>query len=99
MKRGEVRIGARKMVGDDLGCLFVRPRPGSGAGCVAAVSGSGMAGLRLANRLPYFQRGRHYPDCIVLDSSCWSKGAEGIRAAGFFGVDWGVESGEFVWEE
>jgi poly(3-hydroxybutyrate) depolymerase len=30
VKRGAVRLGEREIKGKDLGCLFVRPRPGSG---------------------------------------------------------------------
>ncbi|HEU4752485.1 MAG TPA: prolyl oligopeptidase family serine peptidase, partial [Armatimonadota bacterium] len=42
ISRGHVRIGARDLTGDDLACLFIRPRPGSGKASVAAVSGSGL---------------------------------------------------------
>ena len=99
VKRGEVRVGDRTFKGDDLACLCVRPRPGSDAACVAFVSGSGMLGMRLTDRLPSLTGGPAFPDCVVLDPTSLSKGAEGVRAAGFFGLDWGLESGEFVWKE
>ena len=48
--------------------------------------------------------------CIILTSNAqaggesgWNepivleKGMEGVRAAGFFGEDWGVASGDFSW--
>jgi dienelactone hydrolase len=99
VRRGRVRVGDREESGDDLGCLFLRPRPGSDRACVAAVAGSGMAGLRLTERLPYFTSGVAYPDCLVLGAESLREGSDGVRAAGFFGTDWGVASGEFVWRK
>ena len=97
--RGSISIGERTIEGDDLACLFIRPRPGSDVACVGAVTGSGPAGMRLTDRLPYFVSGVAYPDCIVLGPEILARGPLGVRAAGFFGLDWSVERGEFVWGE
>ncbi len=97
--RGAVRIGGRRIVGHDLACLFVRPRPGSSVACVAVVAGTGPAGRRLTDTLPYLQAGFSLPDCCVLSSRVLTDGGRGIRAAGFFGDDWSVERGEFLWQE
>jgi hypothetical protein len=97
VRRGVVRVGERETKGDDLACLLVRPRPGSDRALVGAVSGTGLAGLRLTDRMPYFLAGVGYPDCIVLGADTLTRGAEGVRVAGFFGTDWGVASGEWVW--
>jgi pimeloyl-ACP methyl ester carboxylesterase len=100
VRRGVVRVGDREEKSDDredLACLFVRPRPGSDRALVGAVSGTGLAGLRLTDRMPYFLAGVGYPDCIVLGADTLSRGVEGVRVAGFFGADWGVASGEWVW--
>jgi pimeloyl-ACP methyl ester carboxylesterase len=99
VSRGRVTVGDRAEKGDDLACLFLWPRPGSDRACVAAVAGSGLPGMRLTERLPYFVSGVGYPDCLVLGAESLSKGGEGVRAAGFFGNDWGVASGEFVWRK
>ena len=95
--RGQVKIGSRTISGDDLACLFVRPRPGSDRASVAAVSGSGLTGLRLTERLPYFSSGVAYPDCLVLRAKAPGKSSPEFVAAGYFGADWDVESGEFAW--
>ncbi len=101
--RGGVNIAGRRLDGDDLACLFIRPRPGSDVACVAAVSGTGPIGMRLAERLPYFVSGVHYPDCIVVGPEMLTDAADGgvagIRVAGIFGVDWSVEGGDFAWRE
>jgi len=97
VRRGEIKIGARPLAGDDLACVFLRPRPGSDVACVAIVSGSGIRGMRLTDRLPYFLAGLAYPDCTVIGPEMLTEGSAGIRMAGFFGQDWSVDKGEWVW--
>ncbi|MHB8520882.1 MAG: carboxylesterase family protein [Limisphaerales bacterium] len=97
--RGAVRVGDRELRGDDLACLFLRPNRRSDHTLVGGVSGSGLAGLRLTERLPYFIAGLGYPDCIVIGPDMLTKGIDGVRGAGFFGPDWSVGSGEFAWRE
>jgi poly(3-hydroxybutyrate) depolymerase len=95
-ERGRCRIDKREQSGDDLGALFVRPRPGSDLAMVGVVTGTGPAGMRLTDRLPYFVSGIGYPDLIVLTPTTLVQGSAGIRAAGFFGLDWQVATGDFV---
>lgn len=95
--RGAVRIGKRELSGDDLACLFLQPLPKTRTALVGVVSGTGMPGLRLTERVAYFISGAGFPDCLVIDSSMLLHGATGLRAAGFFGEDWGVADGEFAW--
>ena len=97
VRRGEIKVGSRSSAGDDQACLFLRPRPGSAVACVAVVSGSGVTGMRLADRLPYFLSGVEYPDVTVIGSEMLKQGSKGVRVAGFFGLDWSVDSGEFAW--
>ena len=99
VRRGRLKVGEREEAGNDLACLFVRPRPGSDTALVGAVSGTGVAGLRRTDRLPYFVSGVGYPDWVVLDGTSWTRGVEGIRGAGYFGLDWEVESGESAWRK
>jgi hypothetical protein len=95
---GAVRIGGREITGRDLACLFVRPRPGSARALVGVVGGTGPVGMRLTDRMPYFVSGVEYPDLMVLGPESLERGSEGVRAAGFFGQDWRVETGEFAWK-
>lgn len=99
VRSGLVRVGNRELAGSDLACLFVRPRPDSDRAMVGVVAGSGLSGMRATNQLGYFVSGTGYPDCLVLDSEFLSRGGAGIRAAGFFGLDWSVDNGEFAWQE
>ena len=82
-----------------MSCLFLRSRPGSDVACVGVVSGTGVAGLKLAERVSYFLAGVAFPDCTVFGPEALTVGAEGARAAGFFGEDWSVEGVEFLWRD
>lgn len=97
VNRGQIKIGERVLNGNDLACLFLRPRPGSDVACVAVVSGSGVPGMMLANRLNYFLSGVAYPDCTVIGPEMLRQGTKGVRVAGFFGNDWSVDHGDFAW--
>ncbi len=97
--RDSVQIGGRSLSGEGLACLFLRPRPGSSTACVGVVSGTGMKGFRLTDRLPYFVSGVAYPDLFVLDDQSLIHGFDGVRAAGYFGGDWSVDAGEILFRE
>lgn len=96
VRRGVVEIGKRRDSGDDLACLFVRPRPGSDRASVGVVGGTGLPGLRLTDRLPYFISGVGYPDYLALSTDVLTRGEEAAIEAGFFGTDWRLKSAEFV---
>jgi len=94
---GKVTIGDRTLEGDNLACLFLRPRPNSDIAAVGVIGGTGLPGMRLTDRLPLFVSGVGYPDCVVFGTDSPVDGLGGIRAAGFFGADWSVKQGEFNW--
>jgi hypothetical protein len=99
IQRGRLRMGEREMVGDDLGCLFLYPRPDHAEALVGVVAGTGPTGMRLTNRIAYFVSGVGLPDCVVFTPAVLEKGTEGVRAAGYFGPDWQVSTGEFASRE
>jgi len=94
--RGAVKVGDRAMTGDDLACLFCFPRHDSAAAYVAVVCGTGLTGMRLTDRAPYFISGTPFPDLLVWTPDVLLKGTAGVRAAGFFGNDWSVSKGDFA---
>ena len=99
VRRGQVQIGQRTVSGDDLACLFIQPRSGSDRAAVGVVAGSGLVGLRLTQRLLYFTSGVAYPDCLLLRAPSQAENESGLLAAGYFGADWDVGSGEFAWRD
>ena len=99
VKNGKIQIGKKTIKGKDLACLFIYPRAGSELASVATVSGTGIAGMRLTNTRSYLYAGSAFPDCLIFSSDVIKKSADGVLAAGFFGLDWKVDSGEFVWSD
>jgi pimeloyl-ACP methyl ester carboxylesterase len=99
VKRDGITIGARRLEGDDIGCYFVRPRPASDIAMVGVVAGTGTAGMKAVNGNRYFISGSGYPDVLVLSADMLFKHFDGVRAAGYFGIDWSVENGEFAWSK
>lgn len=95
--RGTIVAGARTEKGEDLGVIVVRPRAGSDRALVAGIGGSGLNGMRTTDRLPYFVSGVGYADWAILDGTSTTRGIAGVRGAGYFGIDWKLESGESAW--
>jgi dienelactone hydrolase len=97
--RGRVRVGSRTWKGENLACLFIYPRRDSDTASVGVVSGSGIHGMRLTDTRPVFFAGYGYPDCVVFSPDANAEGNTGVAAAGVFGLDWKVASGDFQFTE
>jgi poly(3-hydroxybutyrate) depolymerase len=98
VQRNRVSVGDRTLQGPDLAVALVQPRPDSEIASVVAISATGPTGMRWAERQSLFVPFVRYPDCVV-----WSAGPEGavqprVVTAGYFGLDWSVANGEFVWD-
>jgi dienelactone hydrolase len=94
-----VTVGGKRVAGDALACLFIRPRPGSDTASVGVVAGTGISGIRLAGRVPYFSSGVAVPDWIVLGPEAMTEGVGGVRGAGFFGNAWELSPADSAWSE
>jgi len=92
-------VGTRAYSGPDLCGMFIRPRPDSETASVGAVAWTGPAGWTAAGPGQYFISGAGFPDVLVLSAGILRSGTDGVRVIGWFGNDWGLETGEFVWNE
>jgi hypothetical protein len=99
VKRGAVRVGDRTETGDDLAILLVYPRGDSEMATVGVVAGTGPAGMALSNRLRYFISGIAYPDLMIVGANTLQEGSSAIRAWGYFGPDWSLNSSDVAWGE
>ena len=97
VRRGAVSIGEKTVKGSGLFCLFIRPHPTREKACVAAVSGTGIEGMRAAMPLGYLSPGLPFPDLLVGSSDIFTRGEDAIVAAGYFGTNWSVETGDIAW--
>lgn len=95
--RGVAIVGTRRLERNDLGLLMVYRRADEPDRQVLVVAGTGPAGMRSVERLPYFAAGVHYPDWTLTSSSALRTGLAGVVAAGYFGNDWSLGQGETVW--
>lgn len=93
---GRVRVGPHVCEGEALVCVAVYPRAGSDAASAGVIGVTGARGYRLAERLPIFTSGATMPDVMVVGPEGVLAGPKGARLVGFFGNDWGVESGEWA---
>jgi dienelactone hydrolase len=99
VRNGRARVGDKTSVGTDLAAYFIRPRPGSDAASVGVVAWTGPAGWMAASPAQYFISGAGFPDLLLLSAETLRSGTGGVRAIGWFGNDWTVEHGDFVWNE
>ena len=97
VRRGKLSAGNQKLEGRDLACLFIRPRPDSDIASIGVIAGTGITGLRLTDTLPYLYAGYSFPDLFIARPALLTEGNRGVEAAGFFGPDWRLETGDLFW--
>ena len=105
VSRGSAALGGRHLRGDDIGVLSIGTFTTSDKGgeratrMYALIGGTGIAGMRATDRMPYLLSGVGIPDVCVIRSDVWGKGTQGIECAGFLGPNLGMEGAEIVWRE
>jgi dienelactone hydrolase len=97
VRAGRIRIGDQDMTGADLAAYFIRPRADSSTASVGVVAWTGPAGWAAAGPGQYFVSGAGFPDAMIVSAEIFRLGTGGIRALGWFGNDWRLETGEFAW--
>lgn len=95
VRSGEWTKNGTQWISESATVLMVRPKL-VGKGLVAVIGGTDLVGMRASNRLPIFSSGTGYPDVLVLSPEYLKVGVEGVRWTGFFGSDWGVDTGEWL---
>ncbi len=93
-----IKIGQHTFKGDNFACLMVRPRKGSDLASVGIVGGTGIKGMKLTDSRRYLFPGYAFPDCVIYSTAIFENGIDGVLAAGFFGLDWSLAGGEFVFQ-
>jgi dienelactone hydrolase len=99
VRNGLARVGEKRYSGKDYAAYFVRPRAGSDVASVGAVAWTGPAGWVAASPGQYFISGAGFPDLMLFSAETLRSGTDGVRAIGWFGNDWSLERGDFVWNE
>lgn len=97
VKNGSFKVGDRTLSGDQWGAYFTYPRADSETASVGVVTATGIKGMKGAYANDYLVNGTTFPDFMLFDHSMMQKGLDGVAASGFFGNDWTIENGDFVW--
>jgi len=93
---GKATIGDRTVSGD-VAVMLVHPRKDDPVAVVGIVAGTGPAGMRLCDRMPFFTSGAAIPDIVVVNPTMLADGPSGVVGGGFFDHWWSTSKGEFVW--
>jgi pimeloyl-ACP methyl ester carboxylesterase len=99
VESGKISIPGRSFDGEDHGIYFIYPRKDSNTASVGVITATGEKGMKASYANHYLVNGTTFSDVIILNSSVIQDGIDGIEGAGFFGNDWSVENGDFVWRE
>lgn len=99
IRGGTAYVGVRPETDNQLAVAFVRPRRGTTSATVAVIGGTGLAGMKLTNRMRYFISGAGFPDLLIYGPETLRTGAGDVRAVGYFGNDWEVKTGEIIWRD
>lgn len=95
---GIVEFGEIELKGNQWGSYFIYPKKDDDKASIGVVTATGYPGALAAFDNNYLQNGTKFPDFLLFDPSVLSDGTDGVKCAGFFGNDWSVESGEFIWK-
>ena len=94
----EVKINNKVINGKDLACYFVYPRKGTKKNLVGVIAGTGREGSKLTYMRPFLKPGASFPDVTVYNSKILTSKEDGLSLVGFFGLNWSVDKGEFIFE-
>lgn len=94
---GAITVGNRKLVGGNLGAFYIYPRKDSDVASIGVVTASGSRGMKAAYSNGYLLNATTFPDVLIFDDTVIKDGLPGVIASGFFGNDWSIKSGDFVW--
>ncbi|KAA3632505.1 MAG: alpha/beta hydrolase [Bacteroidetes bacterium] len=97
VSNNQININGKLLDGDQWGSYFTYPRQDSDFASVGVITATGVKGMKAAYANDYLVNGTRFPDVMIFDDGMMREGLSGIKCSGFFGNDWSVEKGDFVW--
>jgi dienelactone hydrolase len=94
VRNGVVTIGDRQITEDGLAVVYCYPRPESTVASVMVIGGTCVQGMALTNRMAYFVSGAALPDVFVAGPEMLLEGTGGVRVAGWFDEEWGLDAAD-----
>jgi len=92
-----VNFNGKTLFGNQWGMYFIVPRTDSDKASVGVVTATGGKGMKAAYMNHYLVNGTTFPDVLLFDDEVLVNGMPSVKCAGFFGSNWSVETGDFVW--
>ncbi|MCF7567409.1 alpha/beta hydrolase [Sabulilitoribacter arenilitoris] len=92
-----VNFNGKTLFGNQWGMYFVVPRKDSDKASVGVVTATGSKGMKAAYMNHYLVNGTTFPDVLLFDDEVLQNGMPAVKCAGFFGNNWSVDTGDFVW--
>ncbi len=97
VREGALHLGEIRLDGTSWGAYFVYPRPDSDTATIGVVTASGAEGMKAAYANHYLVNGTNFADVMIFDDRFLTYGAQALKCVGFWGNDWSVSAGDFVW--
>ena len=94
-----INVDGKTFKGDQWGALFIYPREDSDTASVGVVTATGIKGMKGAYANDYLENGTMFPDLMIFDTTMMKQGISGVKATGFFGNDWSLDKGDFIWRK
>jgi len=98
VENNKLRMGDKELIGKQWAALFIYPRQNTDKASIGVVTATGDLGMKAAFGNDYLGRPA-YPDILIFDQNLMKDGISSVKCTGFFGNDWTVENGDFVWSE
>jgi hypothetical protein len=99
VSNGKMKMGEQLLEGSQWGAYFIYPRADSEGASIGVVTATGAEGMKAAYANDYLVNGTTFPDVMIFDTDMMKEGLSRVKCAGFFGNDWTVTKGDFVWRE
>lgn len=94
--RNKITNGNKTFTGDDLAAYLVWPLAHSNTASVAAITGTGLKGMKAADGNQYFAGASGFPDYMIFSLEMLKQGASAIKSAGFFSNEWKLSETDAV---
>lgn len=93
-----VKIGEDILRGKNLALYFIYPKNETGNNLIGIIAGTGSIGNKLTFLRPFLKPRAAFPDVTIFNEEILQGNNTGLKAVGFFGLDWSVANGEFIIE-
>ncbi len=94
--RNRITNGTKTFTGDDLAAYLVWPLAHSNIASVAAISGTGLKGMKAADGNQYFAGASGFPDYMIFSLEMLKQGASAVKSVGFFNNEWKLSGTDVV---